>query len=253
MKSSRLVIYILIVLVITFLVTTCIFYKKSYEYKTQFDDLQSKINKEKEQNLLEENQEKIILSNLEEKLSNNDIPIGLYTKQNGKLVLAKEIYCDWSMESIFSVFYTVASNEEEIVCENYKLVFNEYWNKNINASNCKIGYSIKYSLDSGEIIDKNVMNPTEAESLFSKLQFYLYDDVTDMGSRKYYHMREYEMTDNTLLTSVKICGDKETPEINGPIELTAFVYENDDEFDLETGKYIGNNKFTTKIYRERYK
>lgn len=183
----------------------------------------------------------------------NKIPIGLYTKQNGKMVLTKEIYCDWSMESVFSIFYAIASNDEEISGTNFKSIFNDYWSKNVTDSKYKIGYSIKYSLDNGEVVDENIMTPTEAEGQFSKLQFYLYDDVTDMGNRPYYHMREYEMTENTMITSVKICGDKETPEINGPIELTVFTYNGDEDFSTENGKYLGNSKFTTKIYRERYK
>ena len=183
----------------------------------------------------------------------NKIPIGLYTKQNGKMVLTKEIYCDWSMESVFSIFYAIASNDEEISGTNFKSIFNDYWSKNVTDSKYKIGYSIKYSLDNGEVVDENIMTPTEAEGQFSKLQFYLYDDVTDMGNRPYYHMREYEMTENTMITSVKICGDKETPEINGPNELTVFTYNGDEDFNTEDGKYLGNSKFTTKIYREKYK
>ena len=90
------------------------------------------------------------------------------------------------------------------------------------------------------------MTPEEAASLFSKLQFYLYDDVTDMGNRIYYHLRQYEMTENTLITSVKMVGDRLTPYVNGPIELTAFTYDGDD---FESNEYRGISKYTIIVKR----
>ena len=72
-----------------------------------------------------------------------------------------------------------------------------------------------------------------------------------MPGRAYYHMRQYEMTDDTMLTSVKLVGYKETKGVNGPIELTVFTYNGDEDFDDESGQYLGNSKFTMKIYRQQ--
>ncbi len=248
----------IIVLIFALVILVCVtysFYEKNIEYKTKSEE---EVRIYKEENIKKEVQDALKKSDEEEKskflennVYDNKIPIGLYTKQNGKLVLTKEIYCNWSMESVFSIFYAVASNDETLTYTNFGNLFKEYWNKNENIDGYKIGYNIKFYLDDGTEVNKNVINPEIAESLFSKLQFYLYDDVTYMPNRNYYHMRQYEMTDATLLTSVKIVGDKETPGVNGPIELTVFTYNGDEDFDKETGKYLGNSKFTTKIYREK--
>ena len=202
------------------------------------------IEKEKEKN--EEEHQKF----LNESVLDNKIPIGLYTRQNGKLVLTSSWYCDWSRDSIFGIFYAVASNEEEIPCSSYETTFKNYWSKN-NTDGYKIGYNIKFSLDTGEVINKRILNPEDTDELFKNIQFYLYDDVTYMPGRIYYHMRQYEMTDETMLTSVKLVGYKETKGVNGPIELTVFTYNGDEDFDDESGQYLGNSKFTMKIYRQQ--
>lgn len=187
---------------------------------------------------------------LNENVLDNNIPIGFYTIQNGKLVLTSRLECDWSRDSIFGLFYTLASNEDVISFTNYKTTFNEYWAK-YNTDGYKIGYNIKFSLDTGEIINQRILEPIDTPDLFKHIQFYLYDDVTYMPGRIYYHMRQNEMTENTMLTSVKLVGYKETKGVNGPIELTVFTYNGEEDFDSETKEYLGNSKFTMKIYREQ--
>lgn len=259
MKKQRIIfIIIAIILLICFVTLSCFtytFYKKYKAYENKEKE-EIKIYEEEQARLIEEQRlqdekEQEYQNFLNEQVYNNKIPIGLYTIQNGVKVLTREFYCDWSRDSIFSLFYAVASNEESLPNTDFATVFKKYWDANENIQNYKIGYNIKYSLDTGEVINKRILNPEDTESLFKNIQFYLYDDVTYMPGRRYYHMRQYEMTAETLLTSVKLVGYKETKGVNGPIELTVFTYDGQEDFDSVTGEYLGNSKFTTKIYREQ--
>lgn len=259
MRKQKIILTVISVLIATCIIalgiSTLIFYKKykNYENKEKeqiriYQEEQARL--EQERNIkAQKNQE--YQQFLHEQVYNNKIPIGLYTIQNGSKVLTREFYCDWSRDSIFSLFYAIASTEEILPNTDFETLFEKYWNANENVENYKIGYNIKYSLDTGEVINKRILNPDDTESLFANLQFYLYDDVTYMPGRRYYHMRQYEMTEETLLTSVKLVGYKETKGVNGPIELTVFTYDGEEDFDSETGEYLGNSKFTTKIYREQ--
>ena len=260
MKKNKIPFIIIIILIVALGVSLMFLVKYKKEIKQYEENIsnQQKIEedkKSKENIKAEEEKKKQDEQNkfLEENVYNNNIPIGLYVSRNGKLELVKDYYCNWDAENVFAVFYAIASNEKTLDYTTISNIFNENWEAQENTKNYKIGYSIKYGLDNGETVDKLILDPTAAESLFSKLQFYLYDDVTYIPGRPYYHLRQYEMTDDTMITSVKIVGDKETPEINGPIELTVFTYDSQDDFDKETGKYLGKSSFTTKIYRERGK
>lgn len=255
-KKILIIVNILMLVVIVVLgVLTFNFYRKykNYENKEKeevriYEEEQARIAEEERVNAEKEAEYQKFLN---ENVYNNTIPIGLYTYQNGKKVLTREFYCDWSRDSIFGLFYAVASNEESVPNTDFETLFESYWNKNEGAENYKIGYNIKFSLDTGEVINKRILNPEDTDSLFANIQFYLYDDVTYMPGRRYYHMRQFEMTEETMLTSVKLVGYKETKGVNGPIELTVFTYDGEEDFDPETGEYLGNSKFTTKIFREQ--
>ena len=58
------------------------------------------------------------------------------------------------------------------------------------------------------------------------------------------------MNDNTICSSIKLVGDKKTPNISSEIELTAFTYKSNDDFGTN-GKYRGNSKYTVTIYRKK--
>ncbi len=258
-KLKKILMIIMVVIIISAFLTLGYFTFKYYKAYKKYENekleevriYEENLAKEEEIRINKEKEENERRQFLEENVYNNTIPIGIYTIQNGRKVLTREFYCDWSRDSIFALFYAIASNEEELPNTNFENQFKEYWEKNEMASSYKIGYNIKYTLDTGEVIDKRILCPDDTESLFANLQFYLYDDVTYMPGRRYYHMRQYEVTDATIYTSVKIVGYKETKGVNGPIELTVFTYDGDEDFDKETGKYLGNSKFTTKIYREK--
>lgn len=256
-KVNKKIFYGAIILV--FFILSCLtisIYRKYKVYENKEKE-QIRIYEEEKAKLVEEEKQKIEQDEeykkfLNENVLDNTIPIGLYTLQNGQYVLTRDFYCDWSRDSILGLFYAIASTEETLPKTGFETLFNGYWNKNEKASEYKIGYNIKLSLDTGEVINRTLLDPIYVnDDIFSHIQLYVYDDVTYMPGRPYYHMTPEEMTEETMLTSLKLVGYKETKGVNGPIELTVFTYNGEEDFDPETGEYLGNSKFTTKIYREQ--
>lgn len=227
-------------------------YRSLYKmYKSQ-EDAESLHAKENEQAKFEqESKDNEKQQYLEENVYDNEIPIALYLMKGNNLVRADETYCDWKRDSILGLFYSLPSNEEIVPCSDYETLWKDLWAK-YNTQGYKVGYNLKLHLDTGEEINRTLLDPIYVnDDIFSHIQLYLYDDVTYMPGRPYYHMTPEEMTDETMLTSIKLVGYKETKGVNGPIEVTVFTYNGPEDFDEITGEYIGNSKFTIKLYREQ--
>ena len=254
MKKSKLSIVIILVLVIAVgILGYCTYtYRTLYKaYKAEVDVREAQESQE-EQELEEQLQaDAEYEAYLQENVYDNETPIALYLLEGNTLVRADTVYCDWTRDSILGLFYSFPSNEESIYCTDYETQWEEAW-ASYNTDGYKVGYSIKLELDTGETIYRTLLDPIPVDDdIFSHIQLYLYDDVTYMPGRAYYHMTPEEMTDETMLTSIKLVGYKETKGVNGPIEVTVFTYNGDEDFDSETGEYIGNSKFTMKVYREQ--
>lgn len=256
--KKKIPLILLIIIVIVFIAISCILgyftyrYRKLYKsYKVQED---AKI--QAEQQLEQENLEKEAAEAerqkyLEENVYDNNIPIALYLLKGNTLVRADETYCDWTRDSILGLFYSLPSNDESVPCSNYESLWENLWSQ-YQTEGYKVGYNLKLHLDTGEEINRTLLDPIYVnDDIFSHIQLYLYDDVTYMPGRPYYHMTPEEMTDETMLTSIKLVGYKETKGVNGPIEVTVFTYNGKEDFDEQTGEYIGNSKFTIKLYREQ--
>lgn len=202
---------------------------------------------------LEQKTEEII-KNEEEKVpkyvDDNPITVGLYVKEGNYKKLVKEYYCGWDPEEVLGLFYTVYTNEEKISSNNFNLVWKEYLNDYTNIDKYRIGYNIKFTMNTGEIIDQTILTPDHAYLMYPEIQFYLYDDINLVPGKRYYHVTSDEMNENTICSSVKLVGDKKTPNISSDIELTAFTYDSNDDFYPDTGKYRGNSYYTVIIKRK---
>ena len=227
-------------------------YRNLYKmYKAQ-EDSQKQIEQEAQlQKAQKDAEEAERQQYLEENVYDNEIPIALYLLKGNTLVRADETYCDWKRDSILGLFYSLPSTEETVPCSDYETLWEDLWSK-YKSEGYKVGYNLKLHLDTGEEINRTLLDPIYVnDDIFSHIQLYLYDDVTYMPGRPYYHMTPEEMTDETMLTSIKLVGYKETKGVNGPIEVTVFTYNGPEDFDEETGEYIGKSKFTIKLYREQ--
>ena len=199
--------------------------------------------KKEEKPVVEKKEEKEKKNPIEEVyIDDNEMQIGIYRKSTRNLV--EEYSASWKPEEIIGVFSVFATRENAIRNNDFDVVWKDYWNRYSDNQNHRIGYNMKFTLNTGEIIDEQILNPREAEKMYSELMFFVYDDVNIIPGRVYSHVTKEEMNDNTLLTTVKIVGDIYTKNIISPLELTAFTYNGLDDFDPATGKYRGNSTYS---------
>ncbi|MEG2348164.1 MAG: hypothetical protein RSB67_00770 [Clostridia bacterium] len=238
--------FIILIFVFIFFVISTISSIYVYKKHIELKDKQIKENLNKNIEQISEPSKKI-----EQKyIDNNPIKIGLYVNENGKKKLVTNYYSIWNAENIMGIFYAVATNEEIIQGSNYQNIWKQYWEKYENAQKCKIGYNIKFTMDTGEVIDQIILNPDQAYLMYPKVQFYLYDDVNLIAGKPYYHITKDTFNEETKCTSIKIVGDNRTKNIISNIELSAFTYDGEDDFDPITGKYRGNSIYTIYINRK---
>lgn len=186
-----------------------------------------------------------------EYVDDNPIKIGLYVQDgNYKKLVKDNYYCSWDPEEILGLFYAVYTNDEVISGNNFNTTWTKYLENYTDASKYRIGYNISFEMSDGKIIDQRILNPDDAYLMYPEIQFYLYDDINLVPGKRYYHVTSEEMNENTICSSVKLVGDKKTPDIISHITLTVFKYDSDDDFDPSTGKYRGNSSYTINIKRK---
>lgn len=244
MKKTLFIITIVVILIIF---TTVIIYINMQNSRNQDTDLG---NQEDEADVY--NNEETAFETPQENIyvDDNPIKIRLYVKQNTAKKLITEYTSNWDAENIMGIFYAIATDTDMIYGSSYGNVWNEYWNKYQNIQKYRVGYNIKFTLNSGEVIDQIILNPDDAYKMYPKLQFYLYDDIHLVPGKPYYHVTHDAMNENTQFTSVKLVGDKNTKDITTPIELTVFTYDGDEDFDPITSKYRGNSYYTILLNRK---
>lgn len=235
LKSKRNILFFIIIPFILVVILVFLLF-----FKFQFKDI---INKNSTDKHVNENVEiynestTSTISNEIAKKEKQKIDLGIYVEKNGIKTLITSYTTLWYPEEVMGVFYAVPSTNETL--EN--ISFDKLWKEKIstydNHSNLRIGYNISFTLNTGETIDRVILNPDDAYYMFPKIMVFLYDDVNLVPGKKYYHITQDEMNENTICSSIKLVGDKETKNIVSDINLTAFCYDSKDDFDKNTGKY----------------
>ena len=179
----------------------------------------------------------------------NQVPISLYIEQGDQLVKISEYSCDWSPENVLNLFYTIPSTEESISSYNFDSMWKEKIAQYPNGDKCRIGYQVSFKYEDGNTYTYNLKCPDDTYFTFPKVMTYLYDDVNLVPGKPYYHITQDVMYDYTIASSIKLVGDVDSDKIEGPITLTAFCFDSEDDFD-EEGNYRGNSKYTITITRE---
>lgn len=190
-------------------------------------------------------QEKIEQDYADPYLEEEPVNLGVYQNQSGTRTLIT------SFDSPLTVYQDIASFEvyytkDTPLIGNQKNLWNIYFQNYENASVYKIGYHINFETTSG-IIDKTILSPSDVESFFDYIQIYLYDDI-NQNSSSYSHITKEEITEETILTSIKLTASTKIDEVTTPITLTVFTYKNGD-FD-ENNHYIGNSSYQIIINRK---
>ena len=138
----------------------------------------------------------------------------------------------------YSIFYT---NEQTISYDAFRTVWESYRNKYENAQKYKIGYEILFTVGN-ETIKKRILKPSDTESYKKYIVTYLYDDVTQYPNQWYGSLSDKDVTSDTILTAIKLAGGEEVSKVGDEIIITAFIYLDENDFDENTGEYIGTCK-----------
>ena len=220
-------------------------------YTTTLINRNKNIDKNNNENIQIENTEIEIEETIEEPKykDENQVPISLYIEQGNELVKISEYSCDWSPENVLNLFYAIPSTEESISAYNFDSMWKEKIAAYPNGDKCRIGYQVSFKYEDGETYTYNLKCPDDTYFTFPKVMTYLYDDVNLVPGKPYYHITQDVMYDYTIASSIKLVGDVDSDKIEGPITLTAFCFDSEDDFD-EEGNYRGNSKYTITITQE---
>ena len=179
----------------------------------------------------------------EEYTDENYTPIGLYILKGNELNLISEYSTILKNEVDAGVFQIYPSNEEKIVLsENFGDSFYNIWSGLSNYNNLKIGFNLSYTLEDGEEVSYNILDPNV---IYKEFFDYLYDDYANRYSSWYSHIEEADYNENTLFTSIKLYSDN-IDKISSKVNLTVFTYDTLDDFD-SNNEYRGNSKYTMTI------
>lgn len=236
-RKRRKIKYIILIVLIVLLIFGGIYFFVIRENKS------NNINKVNTTNTIKENK-------VEEKkyVDDNEIIIGLYKEfnDNHQRELVKEFNAPWILGTDITSFVAFATNEETISGDTFQIVWKDYWNK-YNNEGYKIGYHIYFTTSDGHTFDKNILRPADVQEYFYYVQTYLYDDIHHDIGVWYSHVEDSEYTDQTILTSIKLFSSNYIDMVNSPIKLTVFTYNDNDDFDSNTGLYRGNSKYEITI------
>ena len=239
--KKKIIPIILIILIIAAITAAVMIIKKQKEKENYNENVEIYTQEE-------ENKETIGEKEPEYKDENN-VPISLYIEQGNELVKISEYSCDWSPENVLNLFYAIPSTEESISAYNFDSMWKEKISEYPNGDKCRIGYQVSFKYEDGNTYTYNLKCPDDTYFTFPKVMTYLYDDVNLVPGKPYYHITQDVMYDYTIASSIKLVGDVDSDKIEGPITLTAFCFDSEDDFD-EEGNYRGNSKYTITITRE---
>lgn len=201
---------------------------------------------EKEDVLKEENDTLIEVKN--EYKDDNKIKLGLFLYDNNyssKERLEDTYYTNFTSGVDIGSFEVFLTDEKVIDGTSFKNVWNKYYNNYEDIDNYKVGFNIKFILDDGTSYSGNFLEP-DIYKFSEYFYVYLYDDIHQKDGVFYSHLES--MSDDTLLTSIKICAVDGINRVENII-LSAFTYDSTDEFDSE-GNYRGNSIYVIRIKRK---
>lgn len=170
------------------------------------------------------------------------IPAGDGTKDRVKVT---EFTGPWTAKKDIDCFEAFASTDTRITGTKFVDMWKSAWDAHENGQNGKIAYILSFNLSDGSSINRMIRKPSDADSFREYIEVYLYDDINQEPGVRYTHLSDSEMTEDTILSSIKLtCGSK-IEEVTA-ISLSAFIYTGEDCFDAD-GAYIGNVQATIAI------
>ena len=170
-------------------------------------------------------------------VDNNPIKIAFYSG-NGPYKKLTDFSSSYGEYKEIGVFAMLLSDEDTVSGNSRKTLYKELSSKYENFSNYKIGYSLKFQTEDGDVYE-NILEPHVYNSYpFGEyIYVWLYDDINTTGWHS--HIEENEYNENTIMSSIKLMWAPNATKITSPVELSVFTYDADD-FD-ENNHYRGNS------------
>jgi len=194
-------------------------------------------NNNQEQSNIKTNEEEIIDTYKDE----NPVKVALY--ENNKIVKNyNTTISSYKDIAVFDIYYT---NDEETTEKNTKSNYLKYYNMYESISNTKTGFYFEFEADNKKI-EHLVLDPNSQYSMSPYLYIYLYDDINQAPNTYYSHLEPKDMTESTIISSIKIFSAEEGPKITSPITVTVFTYDSLDDI-TENKHYRGNSSYTITI------
>lgn len=192
----------------------------------------------------------------------NEKPVSLYTMDYGSMTCNKvtSISKEWSEYEDLEAFGAFATSEASFSFSSETQAHNDIWNSTSTEKTYKIGYELSFDVN-GEHKIITILKPGDIEnnpdlyngdypddgdysSITGYMGAWVYDDMHQDGGF-YIHVTQAEVTDETLLTSIKLRPTPQSHMIENLV-LKGFSYSSPDEFD-QSGHYAGNYASTVTI------
>lgn len=177
----------------------------------------------------------------------NPVKLSLYA-DNAFGVLGKaetDFHQKWIKKKDIVVFNILLTDEDDITGDYFQDIWKKYADN--YTTSYKVGWYVSFELTDGTKFEKVVNSPKDVEDFYDYLEIYLYDSANVAKDVWYSHLLEKDMTDQTIMTSMKLTAGSKYEEINGPIKVMGFTFDSEDDFD-ENGLYRGNSKYIVNVY-----
>ena len=142
----------------------------------------------------------------------------------------------WKKGKDIGSFEVIASDRELLDGDFFGDIFGAAWTAFPDANSCKIGYTLRYTLDDGSEIKYTMLSPKHIEHT-EYIECWLYDDYHRKPHKFYSHLKPSSMKSDTLITSIKLTAGKQIDHVTD-IWLSAFICSSLDDFDAGRN-YIG--------------
>ena len=187
-----------------------------------------------------------------EYVDENPVKLSLYVDNStGGLDKVTDTFKEtWRLKRDIVVFGTIFSEEEQLASDYFQNIWKKYASNYENVENYKVGWYVNFKLTDGTEIDQMIFSPKDVDSFYDYLEIYLYDSANVPIGVWYSHLLEKNMTDKTIMTSMKLTAGSKFESIISPIKVMVFTYDGEDDFD-ENGYYKGNSKYIVQVYNEK--
>ena len=155
-----------------------------------------------------------------------------------------EFSAKWKKGEDIGSFEVIASDEDELPGDFFGDIFGAAWKAFPQADQCKIGFTLRYTLKDGGEVKYTMLSPSHIQHT-EYIECWLYDDYHRKPHQNYSHIKS--MKKDTLITSIKLTCGKKIADVD-EIWLTAFICTSLNDFDADRN-YTGDTSCTLHIVR----